>query len=154
MMARPSGGEEVDFRDWRAVNVENLVIGEVEPNGPGGYLVKFRLYDVFRGEQITGKRVLVVEDGPTLTHGGMKYGAATIAARRIPAPARVQAGMRAKYKARISAVDHLNSRGKPLRSAAARQRRRHHRAGHAAAPRRGDAATGGGIGTGPGQFGR
>ena len=54
MLARPSTGEQVDFRDWRAVNVENLVIGEVSANGPGGYLVKFRLYDVFRGEQITG----------------------------------------------------------------------------------------------------
>ncbi|MCB1724213.1 MAG: Tol-Pal system beta propeller repeat protein TolB [Gammaproteobacteria bacterium] len=54
MLARPSRAEEVDFRDWRAVNVENLVIGEVSPNGPGGYLVKFYLYDVFRGEQITG----------------------------------------------------------------------------------------------------
>jgi predicted GTPase len=31
---------------------------------------------------LKGKRVLVVEDGPTLTHGGMKYGAATIAAKR------------------------------------------------------------------------
>jgi len=31
--------------------------------------------------QISGKRVLCVEDGPTLTHGGMKYGAAVVAAR-------------------------------------------------------------------------
>lgn len=54
LIARPTRGEEVDFRDWRALNVENLVIGEVSPNGPGGYLVKFFLYDVFRGEQITG----------------------------------------------------------------------------------------------------
>jgi TolB protein len=54
MLARPTRGDEVDFRDWRALNVENLVIGEVAPNGPGGYLVKFYLYDVFRGEQITG----------------------------------------------------------------------------------------------------
>jgi predicted GTPase len=30
---------------------------------------------------IAGKRVLVIEDGPTLTHGGMKYGAGVIAAR-------------------------------------------------------------------------
>jgi predicted GTPase len=29
---------------------------------------------------VRGKRVLVVEDGPTLTHGGMTFGAATIAA--------------------------------------------------------------------------
>jgi predicted GTPase len=36
-------------------------------------------------EAIRGKRVLVVEDGPTLTHGGMKYGAGWIAARRFGA---------------------------------------------------------------------
>jgi TolB protein len=54
MLARPTSGDEVDFRDWRALNVENLVIGEVSPNGPGGFIVKFYLYDVFRGEQVTG----------------------------------------------------------------------------------------------------
>jgi predicted GTPase len=31
---------------------------------------------------VRGKRVLVVEDGPTLTHGGMRYGAGTVAARK------------------------------------------------------------------------
>ncbi|HUV80791.1 MAG TPA: cyclic 2,3-diphosphoglycerate synthase [Candidatus Bathyarchaeia archaeon] len=36
-------------------------------------------------ELIRGKRVLVVEDGPTLTHGGMKYGAGLIAARKAGA---------------------------------------------------------------------
>ncbi|MFC2078257.1 cyclic 2,3-diphosphoglycerate synthase [Candidatus Bipolaricaulota bacterium] len=34
---------------------------------------------------IRGKRVLVIEDGPTLTHGGMEYGAGVIAARRFGA---------------------------------------------------------------------
>lgn len=34
---------------------------------------------------IKGKRVLVVEDGPTLTHGEMKIGAGTIAAQRFGA---------------------------------------------------------------------
>jgi predicted GTPase len=33
-------------------------------------------------EAIAGKRVLVVEDGPTLTHGGMKIGAGVVAAQR------------------------------------------------------------------------
>lgn len=32
-------------------------------------------------EQITGKKVLVIEDGPTVTHGSMKYGAGTVAAQ-------------------------------------------------------------------------
>ena len=35
--------------------------------------------------QIKDKRVLVVEDGPTLTHGGMAYGAGWVAARRFGA---------------------------------------------------------------------
>jgi len=33
-------------------------------------------------EEIRGKRVLAVEDGPTLTHGEMTYGAAVLAARQ------------------------------------------------------------------------
>ena len=36
-------------------------------------------------ELIKGRRVLVIEDGPTLTHGGMAYGAGTIAARQCGA---------------------------------------------------------------------
>jgi predicted GTPase len=34
---------------------------------------------------IRGKRVLVIEDGPTVTHGGMKYGAGIVAAQRFGA---------------------------------------------------------------------
>jgi predicted GTPase len=34
---------------------------------------------------VSGKRVLVIEDGPTLTHGGMKYGAGVIAANMFGA---------------------------------------------------------------------
>jgi predicted GTPase len=34
---------------------------------------------------IKGKRVLVIEDGPTLTHGEMKYGAGTVAAQKLGA---------------------------------------------------------------------
>src|SRR6266516_4104176 len=36
-------------------------------------------------EEIKGKRVLAVEDGPTLTHGEMTYGAAVLAARQYGA---------------------------------------------------------------------
>jgi predicted GTPase len=37
------------------------------------------------GPELAGKQVLVVEDGPTLTHGGMAFGAATVAARNAGA---------------------------------------------------------------------
>lgn len=40
---------------------------------------------VDRPESITGKTVLVVEDGPTLTHGEMAYGAGVVAANRYHA---------------------------------------------------------------------
>lgn len=40
---------------------------------------------VDRPELIRGKRVLAVEDGPTLTHGGMKLGAGIVAARKFGA---------------------------------------------------------------------
>lgn len=40
---------------------------------------------VDRPELIKGKRVLVVEDGPTLTHGGMAFGAGVIAAKKFGA---------------------------------------------------------------------
>jgi predicted GTPase len=37
------------------------------------------------GELIKGKTVLVVEDGPTLTHGGMSFGAGVVAAEKYGA---------------------------------------------------------------------
>jgi len=40
---------------------------------------------VDKPELVKGKKVLVIEDGPTLTHGEMKYGAGVVAARRYGA---------------------------------------------------------------------
>ncbi len=40
-------------------------------------------------EKVKGQRVLVVEDGPTLTHGEMAYGAGVVAARQFAAAAQV-----------------------------------------------------------------
>ena len=44
-----------------------------------------------RPEWIAGKKVLAVEDGPTLTHGGMRYGAACVAAKQSGAAELVDA---------------------------------------------------------------
>jgi TolB protein len=54
MLKYPSTMNEVDFRDWRALKQDNLVIGRIEPNGPGGYKVRFQLFDVYQGEQLIG----------------------------------------------------------------------------------------------------
>ncbi len=37
------------------------------------------------GPELRGRRVLVIEDGPTITHGGMPFGAGTVAARQAGA---------------------------------------------------------------------
>lgn len=42
---------------------------------------------LLEGPDLAGARVLVVEDGPTVTHGGMPYGAGTVAAEQAGAGA-------------------------------------------------------------------
>ena len=54
MLARPTRGDEVEFRDWRAVGVDYLVVGQVQTGAGGGYAIRFQLFDVYRGEQLTG----------------------------------------------------------------------------------------------------
>ncbi len=49
---------------------------------PGATVIKANSpVTVEDGQQVAGRRVLVVEDGPTLTHGDMKFGAGVVAAR-------------------------------------------------------------------------
>ncbi|MFB0557710.1 MAG: cyclic 2,3-diphosphoglycerate synthase [Candidatus Bathyarchaeia archaeon] len=65
-------------------------VEEVEANvrkiNPSAEIVRVAIVIIAeREEEIKGKRVLVVEDGPTVTHGGMAYGAATIKARELGA---------------------------------------------------------------------
>jgi predicted GTPase len=62
-------GIETVKNNVRAVNPKAIVVDAASP------------LTVEHPQVITGKRVLVVEDGPTVTHGGMKYGAGTVAAR-------------------------------------------------------------------------
>ena len=58
----------------------------VEKVNPGAVVVDaVSTISVDKPEVIRGKRVLVVEDGPTLTHGEMKIGAGIVAARRYGA---------------------------------------------------------------------
>jgi len=65
-----------------------------------------------KGGEIAGKRVAVVEDGPTLTHGGMAFGAGIVAARRFGAaeivdPTPYAVGELADTLARYPALEHL-----------------------------------------------
>jgi predicted GTPase len=64
--------------------VETIVAGIREMN-PGAAIVKARSALTLEGGDIAGKSVVVVEDGPTLTHGGMTFGAGIVAAQRFGA---------------------------------------------------------------------
>jgi predicted GTPase len=57
----------------------------IEELNPAARIVTARSDLTLEGPSISGKRVIVVEDGPTLTHGGMSYGAGIVAARRFGA---------------------------------------------------------------------
>jgi predicted GTPase len=62
------------------------VAANVRETNPGCVVVRAAsVISVPGGEVIKGKRVLVVEDGPTLTHGGMATGAGVEAARKFGA---------------------------------------------------------------------
>jgi predicted GTPase len=65
-----------------------------------------------QGGKIDGKKVAVVEDGPTLTHGGMTYGAGVVAARRFGAaelvdPRPYAVGQLAETLSHYPALEHL-----------------------------------------------
>lgn len=70
-----SSPEHVDLvrANIRKVNPEAVVVDAASP------------IFVENGQLLRGKRVLVVEDGPTLTHGNMAYGAGAIGARKYGA---------------------------------------------------------------------
>lgn len=84
---------ETNFRRAQVLIVNKLdsapvagvqqVMDNIQRTNPSATVVQARsVISVDRPELLRGKRVLVIEDGPTLTHGEMGYGAGVIAARR------------------------------------------------------------------------
>ena len=74
---------KIDSADAQAVLQVRKNIAAVNP----GAIVIEAASPIFvdHPEQVRGKRVLVIEDGPTVTHGEMGYGAAWVAAQRLGA---------------------------------------------------------------------
>ena len=61
----------------------DAVLDSIREHNPGARIVLAASPFVVEGDasEIAGKRVLAIEDGPTLTHGEMTYGAAVLAAK-------------------------------------------------------------------------
>lgn len=51
----PTLETQPNFADWRAINAQALVQGVAEPQSDGRLRVAFRLWDIFGGQQMTGK---------------------------------------------------------------------------------------------------
>ena len=70
-MSSPSRFEEVRYKDWRFIDAEALVIGEIWKLGDDLYELRFHIFDVARQQEIgTGKRIpnLREEDLRTAAH--------------------------------------------------------------------------------------
>jgi len=64
----------------------DIVMANIKSLNPGAVVIRANSkITVDDGGAIAGKRVLVIEDGPTLTHGGMKFGAGIVAAQKYGA---------------------------------------------------------------------
>jgi predicted GTPase len=74
---------KIGTADLEQVETARRIVSELNP---GATIVEAAspLF-VKDGSQIRGKKVLVIEDGPTLTHGEMAFGAAWVAARKYGA---------------------------------------------------------------------
>jgi predicted GTPase len=73
---------KIDSADPAAVVAVRAAVHDLNPTAN---ILMARSDLTLVGAPIAGKRVVVVEDGPTLTHGGMLYGAGIVAARRFGA---------------------------------------------------------------------
>lgn len=71
---------KIDSSDYANVEKVRASVAQINPNAV--IVDAASPISVDRPELIKGHRALVIEDGPTLTHGEMKYGAGVIAARK------------------------------------------------------------------------
>ncbi len=74
---------KVDTADPK--NVEKVKKNIIKVNPKAKVLEAASPVTVDKPELVKGKRVLVIEDGPTLTHGNMPYGAGAVIAKKLGA---------------------------------------------------------------------
>lgn len=63
-------------------DIKRVIANTKSVNPKAKIILAKSVVTVDRPDLIKGKSVLIVEDGPTLTHGGMPYGAGTVAAKK------------------------------------------------------------------------
>jgi len=101
MLARPSSGDDVNFTNWKAVNVNDLVVGAVSPASAGGAVrMRFQLFNVYTQKQLLGYQLPV--------HDGNLRFAAHNAADMIY---QKLTGRRGAFATRVAYIRHVKSTG-------------------------------------------
>lgn len=54
MISTPTAASDINFADWRLLKTDYLVIGRIKEEGLDRYVLRFQLFDVFRGTQLLG----------------------------------------------------------------------------------------------------
>lgn len=65
--SRPASFSAINFKDWRLLGMENLVIGKILRSPKGGFVVEFRVIDIYGGKQLLGYRIPTSADNMRLT---------------------------------------------------------------------------------------
>lgn len=63
MLNHPYQSEDVDYRDWRLLGVEAVLVGQVEKVGPDSFDVRFELLDAVKQHRLAGARYSGVGGG-------------------------------------------------------------------------------------------
>ena len=62
MISRPTQAAQVNFQDWRIVDVDMLLIGQMTQTGTDQFEIAFQLFDVIRGTAIVQNRLPTTRD--------------------------------------------------------------------------------------------
>ncbi len=52
MLSKPTKGSQIKFENWRILEVENVVVGNIKQRDAETYLVEYQLFDVLKAKQL------------------------------------------------------------------------------------------------------
>src|ERR1043165_10057957 len=61
MLEHPNDAAQIDYRNWRMVNVDDVVVGRVGPGANGGLVVRFQIADVAKSQVIAGFELPILD---------------------------------------------------------------------------------------------
>lgn len=62
MLEKPSESADVDYQNWRILDVEYLVVGQTRPSGNGGSIYQFELLDVYKQQRLLAFNIPVAKN--------------------------------------------------------------------------------------------